>query len=67
LAGEYVTAFRTGFRHRVATGKPGRPRLDPEPGLLIGQVVKLYIKRRITQIKRRIIQGSAAAITAVLT
>jgi hypothetical protein len=62
----YVTAFRKGFRHRTATGKPGRPRLAAEEGLLIGQVIKQYAKRRVTGVKRRIVQGTQAAITAVL-
>jgi transposase-like protein len=62
----YVTAFRKGFRHRIATGKPGRPRLAAEEGLLIGQVIKQYAKRRVTGVKRRIVQGTQAAITAVL-
>jgi hypothetical protein len=34
--------------------------------LLIGQVIKLYIKRRVSGVRRRIVQGSQAAITAVL-
>lgn len=62
----YVTAFRKGFRHRILTGKPGRPRLAPEPGLLIGQVVKHYAKRCVTSVTRRVVQGSQAAITAIL-
>ena len=62
----YVTAFRQGFRHRVLTGKPGRPRLQAEGGLLIGQVIKQYVKRRVTSVTRRIVQGSSAAIGEVL-
>ncbi len=62
----YITAFRQGFRQRVLTGKPGRPRLDPEPGLLIGQVIKQYAKRRVVSVTRRIVQGSEAAIGQVL-
>jgi transposase-like protein len=62
----YVTAFRQGFRHRVLTGKPGRPRLEAEAGLLIGQVIKQYAKRRLTSVTRRIVQGSSAAIGEVL-
>jgi len=62
----YITAFRQGFRHRVLTGKPGRPRLEAEGGLLIGQVIKHHAKRRLTSVTRRIVQGSSAAIGAVL-
>ena len=63
----YVSAFRKGFRHRIANGKPGRPRLQAEPGLLIGQVIKQYIKRRVIGMRRQLVQGSQAAVTAVLT
>lgn len=62
----YVTAFRQGFRHRVLTGKPGRPRLEAEAGLLIGQVIKQYAKRRVVGVTRRVVQGTKAAILAVL-
>lgn len=62
----YVSAFRKGFRHRIATGKPGRPRLEEEAGLLIGQVIKQYAKRRVIGVQRRIVQGSQGAMRLVL-
>ena len=62
----YIAAFRQGFRHRVLTGKPGRPRLEPEPRLLIGQLIKQYAKRRVVSVTRRIVQGTQAAIGQVL-
>lgn len=62
----YVTAFRRVFRTAPHTGRRGRPRLLPEPGLLIGQVVKQYAHRHVVSVSRRVIQGSAAAIRAVL-
>lgn len=62
----YVSAFRQGFRHRIASGKPGRPRLEPEADLLIGQVIKHYAKRHVTGVTRRVVQGTQAAIVAVL-
>jgi transposase-like protein len=62
----YISAFRKGFRHRIASGKVGRPRLEEEKGLLIGQVIKEYTKRRVSGVRRRIVQGSQAAIRAVL-
>jgi transposase-like protein len=62
----YVSTFRKGFRHRIVTGKPGRPRLEAEEGLLIGQLIKQYAKRRVSSVRRRIVQGSQAAIMAVL-
>jgi len=65
LAG-YVGAFRRGFRTRQPSGKPGRPKLVPEAGLLIAQVVKQYAKRRVIACETRIAQGTAAAVAAVL-
>lgn len=65
LAG-YVTAFRRVFRTPVHTGRRGRPRLAPEPGLLLGQVVKQYVQRHVVGVSRRIVAGSAAAIGAVM-
>jgi transposase-like protein len=62
----YVSAFRKVFRRRVPTGKAGRPRLEAEEGLLIGPLIKQYAKRRVSGVKRRIVQGSQAAIEAVL-
>jgi hypothetical protein len=63
----YVTAFVRGFRHRLPRdGRPGRPRLLVEPGLLIGQVIKRYSGRRVAEVTRRVVRGSAAAIAEVL-
>lgn len=62
----YVGAFRQGFRHRVLSGKPGRPCLEAESGLLIGQVIKQYAKRRVIGVRRRVVQGTKTAITAIL-
>jgi transposase-like protein len=62
----YVSAFRKVFRRPVLTGKAGRPRLEAEEGLLIGQVVKQYARGRVRAVRHRIVQGSQAAITAVL-
>jgi hypothetical protein len=55
----YVTAFLRVFRQPVRTGRRGWPRLVREAGLLIGQVVKRYVRRRV-------VRGTAEAITAVL-
>jgi transposase-like protein len=63
----YVTAFVQGFRHKLPRdGRPGRARLLVEPGLLIGQVIKRYSGRRVAEVTRRVVRGSAAAIAAVL-
>ncbi len=63
----YVTAFRRAFRVPVRTGRPGRPRLVLPDGFLLGQVVKQYAKRRVTGVVQRVVQGTPAAIAAVLT
>lgn len=62
----YVTAFRRVFRTPVYTGRRGRPRLVLGAGFLLGQVVKQYAKRRVVSVKQRVVQGTAAAIAAVL-
>jgi hypothetical protein len=62
----YVTAFLRVFRHPVYTGRWGRPRLVLEAGLLMGQVVKRYVKRHVAGVERRVVRGTEAAIAAVL-
>jgi transposase-like protein len=62
----YVTAFLRVFRDPVYTGHRGRPRLVVERGLLLGQVIKRYEKRRVVSVVHRVARGTAAAITAVL-
>lgn len=62
----YVTAFRRGFREPMRTGRRGRPRLALPDGFLLGQVVKQYAQRRVTGVVRRVKQGTAEAIAAVL-
>jgi transposase-like protein len=62
----YVTAFLRVFRHPMRTGRRGRPRLVQEPGLLLGQVAKRYVQRRVVNVERRVVWGTEAAIAAVL-
>jgi transposase-like protein len=62
----YVTAFRRAFRHPVRTGRRGRPRLEPDPGFLLGQVVKRYAHRHVVGAEHRAVQGSSEAITAAI-
>jgi hypothetical protein len=62
----YVTAFGRAFRHPARTGKVGRPRLVPDPGFLMGQVVKSYAKRRVKGVAQRAVRGTAEAILARL-
>ena len=63
----YVTAIGRVFRQPERTGRRGRPRLVPEGGLLLGQVVKRYAKRCVASVEQRVVRGTAAAIEAVLT
>ena len=53
------------FRHKVQ-GARGRPRLVVEPGLLIGQVIKRYRGKRLVEVVRRVVRGSASAVAEVL-
>lgn len=62
----YVTAFLRVFRDPVHTGKVGRPRLRLAEGLLLGQVIKRYTKRRVSEVTRRVAHGSAEVIAATL-
>jgi transposase-like protein len=62
----YVTAFLRVFRHPMRTGRRGRPRLMLEKELLLGQVVKRYVQRRVVSVERRVVRGTEAAIAAVL-
>ena len=62
----YVTAFLRVFRQPLRTGLRGRPRLVLEAGLLLGQVVKRYVKRRVASVEHRVVRGTEAAIATVL-
>jgi len=63
----YVTAFARVFRDPVRTGRRGRPRLAAIPGLLLGQVVKHRSGRRLVDVTRRVVRGTAEAIAGVLS
>jgi transposase-like protein len=66
LAG-YVTAFRRALRSPQREGQPGRPKLVAWEGVVIGQVIKQYCRRRVVGITRCLAQGSAAAAAVLLT
>ncbi len=55
------------FSERVRSGKRGRPPRVCPPGLLLAQVVKTAVKRRVVQVSRRIVRGSPEAVAQVLT
>lgn len=62
----YPTEARRIFREPERTGRLGRPRLRPWPHLLIGQVIKQYAQRRVVGVIRRVVQGSEAAVQAMI-
>jgi transposase-like protein len=62
----YVTAVRQVFRRPVHTGRPGRPRMVAEAGVLLGQMIKHTVQRQVVAVERRIVQGTAAAVRRVL-
>jgi hypothetical protein len=61
----YVTAILRVFRHKLQ-GRRGRPRLVVEEDLLVGQVIKRRQGRRVVEVVRRVVRGSAEAIAAVV-
>jgi len=63
----YVSAFRWAFRSPQREGQKGRPRLMPWAGVVIGQVIKRYQRRRVVAVLRRLVQGGAAALQGLLT
>lgn len=63
----YITAIRNVFRTALPSGKQGgRPRWVSWPDLHIGQVLKTYQGRRVQGILRRIFQGNATTIQALI-
>src|SRR3954452_13587714 len=62
----YVTAFTRVFRDPERTGRRGRPRLVTIPGLFLGQVIKHHSGRRLVSVTRRVVLGTAEAVTGAL-
>ena len=46
-------------REPVRTGAQGRPRLRPWRNVCVAQVVKRYAHRRVVDVERRIVEGTA--------
>jgi hypothetical protein len=63
----YVTAFRTVFRCALLNGAQGRPPLVAWPNILLGQVIKRRVCRRLVAIERRIVQGPRAVIDHLIS
>ncbi len=58
----YGGAVRTVFRVAVRTGRPGRPRLVLPETTLLAQVVKSHQGRRLVDVTRRVVFGTAEAV-----
>ena len=58
----YEGAVRTVFRVAVRTGLPGRPRLVLPETVLLAQVVKSHQGRRLVDVTRRVVFGTAEAV-----
>jgi transposase-like protein len=54
------------FRVPVRTGRRGRPRSYRPAGLLVAQAIKRYAQRRLAGIERRVVRGTAEAVTTAL-
>jgi len=62
----YVRAISEVFRQAIPSGHPGRPHLRPWLNICIAQTVKQYAQGRVVGVVRRIIQGTAEQIQAVI-
>ena len=62
----YVGAVRTVFRVAVHTGRPGRPRLVLPETVLLAQVVKNHKGRRLVEVTRRVVFGTAEAVAQAI-
>ena len=65
LAGYPTQALRV-FRAPERTGRVGRPRLRLPDGLLVAQAIKRYAKRRLADVERRVVRGTAEAVATAL-
>ncbi len=62
----YGGAVRTVFRVAVRTGRPGRPRLVLPETVLLAQVVKSHKGRRLVDVTRRVVFGTAEAVAEAI-
>src|SRR6266436_9882421 len=69
---EYTTALLTHYgtwvqpERRQATGPAPKPRWIPRPGLLYAQVVKTVRRRRLVDVKHRVVFGTLDRVNQVL-
>jgi transposase-like protein len=62
----YVTAFRNAFRQKQCTGRRGRPRFVMPGCVWLGQVIKKCSGRRLKEVIRRVVWGTATQIEGQL-
>jgi transposase-like protein len=62
----YVKAFRKALRSPEHKGKVGRPRMVAWSGVVLGQVVKQYQKRRVVGVVRRLGQGTEEELSRLI-
>lgn len=63
----YPGSIRRAFREKVkSVAGRGRSRLQAWPQVLIGTVIKTTVKKRVVEILRRVTQGDAEALMALL-
>src|SRR5436305_12212897 len=58
----YPTAFWRAFREKVRTGRPGRPSFRLPGCVWLGQVIKRHSGRRLVEVVRRVLWGTAEQI-----
>ncbi len=62
----YLPAIQAGFREAIPTGRRGRPALRPWDNVYIAQVIKQYAQGHVVAVLRRIAQGAAPQVEALL-
>jgi transposase-like protein len=62
----YCDAIQTVFREPIPTHPTGRPQLRPWDGIYIAQVVKHYAHGHVSDVLRRIVQGTEAQVKSLV-
>jgi transposase-like protein len=62
----YISGILKVFRIPVRNGRRGRPRLLTPSGLMIGQVVKKRLKRRVKEVATRVVLGNESIVQWML-
>jgi len=62
----YIKACQKAFRVAIPNGKVGRNPLITWPNICLGQIIKQYAKRKVTGVKRVIIQGTIPMVNQLI-